>query len=292
MAMGNSPFLRVAYSWTVQPQLCHASDLTEEHKNGEIMLIEVLGSLRFIYRDTTIDIPGTKLRAILATLALRPGEAVSASVLLSELWGTNPPRTAENSLQGHIARLRRTLVQQTGSRLARDLIRTTHAGYLLDVPPEDVDAVRFTRTVKDAAARPDRDPLDTAAVLANALDMWRGQALSDAGPGATCQSAAAHLEETRLMARHMLIEAKFVMGLHQETVPELQALTGRYPLREQFSELLMLALYRSGRQAEAIDVYHRVRSRLTDELGVEPGPGMQQQLARILRQEPCLLRAG
>ncbi|MFI6053187.1 BTAD domain-containing putative transcriptional regulator [Streptomyces violascens] len=237
------------------------------------------------------EIPGTKLRAVLATLALSPREAVSPSVLLAELWGDRPPRTAYNTLQGHVARLRRTLVEQSRAPQARELIRTTHAGYLLDIDPEHVDSVRFARTVKDMAVRAEDDAERAVAVLTRALGMWRGQALSDVGQGVTCRTAAAHLDETRLMAQGMLINAQFSMGLHQQLVPELENLTSRYPLRERFSEQLMLALYRSGRQADAIDVYHRVRRRLSEELGVEPGPGMQDQLARILRQEPCLLGA-
>ncbi|MGW0705634.1 AfsR/SARP family transcriptional regulator [Streptomyces sp. NPDC002643] len=237
----------------------------------------------------TVDVPGEKLRAIIASLALSPGEVVSGTKLLDELWGDSPPRTAANTLQGHIARLRRMIVKQTRSPYAREAIKTSSSGYLLDVDAENVDALRFTRIVEHVGLHVRTEPERSIQQLTSALRVWRGAALSDAGPGIACRTAAAHLEEMRLIARELLIEAKSALGLHREIVPELEQLLTRHPLRERFCEQLMLALYRTGRQADAISAYHRVRHQLSEELGLEPGPGMQARLSEILRQEPSLL---
>ncbi|CAM3197706.1 hypothetical protein HMPREF1486_00759 [Streptomyces sp. HPH0547] len=253
------------------------------------MLIEILGPLRIRHGEGSVQVPGEKLRAIVATLALSPGAVVPGEKLLDELWGENPPRTAANTLQGHIARLRRTLVQQTRSPYARELIRTSSSGYILDLDAENIDAVRFTRIVEHLGSRVRTDPEACIPQLTGALRMWRGAALSDAGQGIACRTAAAHLEEMRLIARELLIEARSALGQHREVVPELEQLLTRYPLRERFCEQLMLALYRCGRQADAIGAYHRVRRQLSDDLGLEPGPGMQARLSEILRQEPSLM---
>lgn len=253
------------------------------------MLIEVLGPLRIRCGDGFVHISGEKLRALVATLALSPGEVVSGTTLLDELWGQAPPRTAANTLHGHVARLRRTLAQQTGDVRAQEAVQTSSAGYMLDIPPENVDSVRFVRIVEQAGLTVRSDPGGTVRRLEGALRMWHGVALPDVGSGLVCSMASVHLEGMKAVARELLVEAKLELGLHREVVPELEQLLARYPLRERFGEQLMLALYRSGRQADAIGVYYRVRDRLDDDLGLDPGPGMRARLAEILRQEPSLL---
>ncbi|GGQ49065.1 BTAD domain-containing putative transcriptional regulator [Streptomyces mutabilis] len=253
------------------------------------MQIEILGPLRVSSQGVLIDIPGEKLRAIVATLALSPGVTVSTSDLLDELWGERPPRSAVNSLQGHIARLRRALVTQSGEEEMRHVIKTSGSGYMLALSPRDVDASRFVADVKLAGRKSATEPMEAIALLTRALGAWRGPALLDTGHGMICRTAAAHLEETRLMARELMIDARLALGAHHETIPELEQLMSRHPLRERLCEQLMLALYRSGRQAEAISTFHRVRHRLSTELGLEPGPGLRNTLAEILRQEESLL---
>ncbi|MEU9857873.1 AfsR/SARP family transcriptional regulator [Streptomyces sp. NPDC047974] len=253
------------------------------------MQIEILGPLRVSSQGVRIDIPGEKLRAIVATLSLSPGVTVSTSDLLDELWGERPPRSAVNSLQGHIARLRRALVTRSGREDMRHVIRTSGSGYLLALSSQDVDASRFVADVRLAGRKSVTDPAGTISLLGRALDGWRGPALLDTGHGMICRTAAAHLEETRLLAREIVIDARLALGAHHEAVPELEQLLSRHPLRERLCEQLMLALYRSGRQAEAISTFHRVRHRLSAELGLEPGPGLRNTLAEILRQEESLL---
>jgi DNA-binding SARP family transcriptional activator len=252
--------------------------------------IRMLGPLEVIDHAIPIQIPGEKLRTIVAALALSPRMAVSVSDLLDELWGENPPRSAANSLQGHVSRLRRALARQSGKETMRDVIRTSGPGYLLTVPPEDVDAARFVANVERAARRSVDEPAATIAELTAALGTWRGPALLDTGHGMICRTAAVRLEETRLMARELIIDAKLALGAHQEAVPELEQLLSRHPLRERLCEQLMVALYRSGRQADAISAFHRVRHRLAAELGLEPGPSLRNTMVEILHQEASLLR--
>ncbi|MGW6568403.1 AfsR/SARP family transcriptional regulator [Streptomyces sp. NPDC054975] len=268
-------------------------NVTRSHVSSEARGIKVhiglLGPLTVTDQCIPIDIPGEKLRAIIATLALTAGTTVSSFALLDELWGEQPPRSAANSLQGHIARLRRSLVQHSGREEMRKVIRTSGSGYMLALPPENIDASRFIADVELAGRLKARDPEKAIALLTRALDTWRGPALLDTGHGMICRTAAARLEDTRLMARELLIEAKLALGGHYEVVSELEQLLARHPLRERLCEQLMIALYRSGRQADAIGTFHRVRQRLSAELGLEPGPGLQNTMAEILRQGPSLL---
>ncbi|GAA2980066.1 hypothetical protein Sfulv_09050 [Streptomyces fulvorobeus] len=225
----------------------------------------------------------------MAALALAPGTPVLAVDLLDELWGDRLPKTAENSLQSHIARLRRILAQQTGKPSARDLIRTSHSGYSLDVDPADVDALWFTQAVAMAGQYMGEDYERVIRLLNDAFAVWRGPALLDAGHGMICRIGYARLEETKLIGRELFVEAHLELGLHQQVIPELEQLLTQHPLRERFCEYLMTALYRSGRQADAISTYRRVQHNLSAELGINPGPGMQKKLKDVLQQEENLL---
>ncbi|MGW5851298.1 AfsR/SARP family transcriptional regulator [Streptomyces sp. NPDC055254] len=160
---------------------------------------------------------------------------------------------------------------------------------MLVLPPENIDASRFILDVELASRVRAREPERAIALLTGALEMWRGPALLDTGHGMICRTAAARLEETRLMARELLIEAKLALGGHYEVVSELEQLLSRHPLRERLCEQLMIALYRCGRQADAIGTFHRVRQRLSADFGLEPGPVLQKTMAEILRQGPSLL---
>lgn len=253
------------------------------------MQIRLLGPLQVIDEGVPIELPGEKLRAITAALALTPGTPVPAVDLLEELWGDRLPKTAENSLQSHIARLRRILANRTGKPSVRDLVRTSHSGYLLDVNPEDVDALWFTRAVDAANRYLNDDPERVIKILTDAFAVWRGPALLDAGNGIACRIAYARLEETKLIGRELFIEAHLKLGRHQQVIPELEQLLTQHPLRERFCEQLMTALYRSGRQADAISTYRRVQHNLSAELGIDPGPGMRKKLKEVLQQEANLL---
>lgn len=246
------------------------------------MRINLLGPMELTDDDIRIHLPGEKLRAIMAVLALAPGTSVSFSELIDELWGDRPTRNASNSLQSHIARLRRILAENSGKPHLRELIETTHSGYLLRVDPDAVDSLRFGRIVSDAEERYRGQQERMIELLAGALGLWRGPALLDTGHGLICRTAYVRLEETRLVANEMLIDAKLVLGQHQILVPEIEQLCLQYPLRERFCEQLMTALYLSGRQADALDAFHRTRHKLANDLGLEPAPSLQAKFQEIL----------
>ena len=252
------------------------------------MRVDILGPLQATEDGAGFRLPGRKLRTVLAALALNPGRVVPSYQLIGELWLDAPPKNAENSLHAHIARLRKLLAAHVGRDRAQRLVRTADAGYLLDVPEEAVDAHRFVRLAKQARVLQRHDAAAAAAELAAALELWRGPALLDVGDGVICRTAAGQLEEVRLAALEDLIEARLSLGQHRALVPELERLTGRYPLRERFAEQSMVALYRCGRQADALEVYARARHRLSNELGLEPGLGLRATLQQVLRHDPRL----
>ncbi|MFC9244732.1 BTAD domain-containing putative transcriptional regulator [Streptomyces sp. NPDC057136] len=253
------------------------------------MKIYLLGSQELADEHVSLQIPGEKLRAIVATLALSPNRPVSRNDLIDELWGENPPRNAENSLHGHIARLRRILAARTGRDDLRDLIGTSNFSYMLSLPESDIDASLFCDLVRRAAALRASDPAEAVTLLTEGLGLWRGPALLDAGHGMLCRMAYTRLTETRLTAYEQLFDARFALGLHRSIVTELEQLHAQYPLRERFCEQLITALYSSGRQAEALDAYHRTRQRLSHGLGLEPGHALQARFHEILRQDPVRL---
>jgi len=214
---------------------------------------------------------------------------VSRDDLIDELWNENSHANALNSLQGHIARLRRILRKRLGNDTVRDAVQTTPAGYVLEISPDQVDALTFTAVVGRSQQLMADRPEQALRMLDEALAMWRGPALFDAGQGMICRVAYAHLEETRLIAHERRIEAQLRLGLHQSVIPELEQLHMRYPLREQFCLQLMTALYRSNRQSDAINAYHRTRQRLGHDLGLEPCPLLQAAFHKILSQDIGLL---
>ncbi|RCH65697.1 hypothetical protein DT019_26665 [Streptomyces sp. SDr-06] len=250
------------------------------------MKVRLLGPLELTDGHITFKVPGEKLRALVAALALSPNRPVSRNDLIDELWGEDLPRNAENSLQGHVARLRRVIESRTGHDGLRELVRTSSFGYALALPECDVDATLFESLVREATSAGSGDPDRVVRLLTEALALWRGPALLDAGQGLISRMAYTRLTEIRLTAYEHLFDAELTRGLHREVVTELQQLHAQYPLRERFCEQLITALYRSGRQAEALDAYHRTRRRLSHHLGLEPGEALRARFQGILRQEP------
>jgi DNA-binding SARP family transcriptional activator len=242
------------------------------------MDFRILGPLEVWDNDRPVRLSGAKERALLALLLLHANEAVSADRLVDELWGERPPATARKSLQVRVSTLRKAL----GS----DVLATRDGGYLIRLEAGELDLHRFEALVADARAadRPDA----AGRLLRSALELWRGPPLSEFAYEAFAQGAIARLEELRLAALELRLETDLARGLHAEVVPELEALITDEPLREGLRGLLMLALYRSGRQADALEAYRRTRETLLDQLGIEPGPALQQLERAILRQEPDL----
>jgi DNA-binding SARP family transcriptional activator len=228
-----------------------------------------------------IPLGGPKQRALLAMLLLEAGRVVSTDRLLEALWEENPPATAVASLQNFVAQLRKAL--------GADVIETRAPGYLVRLEPEQLDVARV-RSLVDAARA--SEPVQRAALLDEALGLWRGEPLAEFRYEAFAREEIARLEEFRLTLAEERAEAQLAIGANAEVVAELEALVRANPLRERLRAQLMLALYRSGRQAQALDVYREGREQLVEELGLEPSPLLRGVHASILRQETFAVDRG
>ncbi|WP_328973731.1 AfsR/SARP family transcriptional regulator [Streptomyces sp. NBC_00239] len=239
---------------------------------------------------------GAKQRALLGALVAKAGHNVSVQRLIDELWGEHPPAHADNALHVHVARLRRLL---SGPEVAggaaqhapHPWIVTTARGYTLQLASVETDAARFQELTDTARRILPADPAQAGELLRRALSLWRGPALEGSVLGDICAAKAAQLEEHRLTALEMMYDAYLRTGRHCEITGELVELTTDHPLRERFYDLLMVALYRCGRQAEALRVYEQARSRIVRELGVEPGPALRGLMEAILHHDPALATA-
>jgi predicted ATPase/DNA-binding SARP family transcriptional activator len=234
-----------------------------------------------------VDIRRGIPRTLLTALLLRPGETVSASSLVDVLWGDDLPRNPSNALQIQISYLRK----QLGRLASTQPIVTRPGGYALDVRGEQIDAHRFERVVRNVSRSASHDRtemLETLHELEAALALWRGDALADVTGESFAIGEAARLDELRLVAIELRNDLLLRLGQHHELVGELSQLIRDHPLREHLHEQLLIALYRSGRQADALRAYERARTQLIEELGVEPGPGLRELEGRILAHDPTL----
>jgi DNA-binding SARP family transcriptional activator len=248
------------------------------------MEFRILGPLEVRRNDRPVRITGAKERALLALLLLHANEPVTTDRLVDELWGEAPPSTARKSLQVRVATVRRVL--------PKGVLVTRGGSYLIQVDRDQLDLLRFEQLLADARqALTDGDADAAAATLRDALALWRGPALADLAYEAFADPAVARLEELRLTALELRIEAELALGLHAQLVGELKELVGAHPLRERLRAQLMLALYRDGRQAEALELYQHTRDTFTEELGIEPGPALQELQRAVLRQDAALAPA-
>jgi DNA-binding SARP family transcriptional activator len=241
----------------------------------------ILGPLEILDRDTPVSLPGRNPRALLTLLLLRAGTVVATTRLVEELWGEHPPPTATTSLQNAVSQLRKAL--------GADVVETRAPGYVLRVPRDRVDAHRFEDVVSRSGSTPAAERAET---LRQALALWRGPALAEFALEEFAQPEIRRLDELRLTAIEKRIEAELELGHHADLVGELEALIAEHPLRERFRAQLMLALYRSGRQAEALRSYQEARGTLVEELGIDPGAELQRLQGMILRQEAGLAPGG
>ena len=226
---------------------------------------------------------GLRQRSLLAVLALHANEVVSTDRLIDELWGENAPATAVHTVRVFVSRLRSAL----GG--ASERLVTRPPGYVLELGVDELDAARFERLYQAGrAALSAGDPAGAAALLSEADTLWRGPPLADFAYEPFAQATIARLEELRLSCREELIEAQIRLGHHAEVVPELEALVREQPFRERPYGQLMLALYQSGRQSDALATYQHARQTLIDELGIEPGPGLRDLVGLILEQDASI----
>jgi DNA-binding SARP family transcriptional activator len=244
------------------------------------MRYRLLGSVEVVGADgQVIALSGDRERTLLATLALGAGQPVSVSRLIDALWGEHLPATAGNTLQVHVSNLRKKLAAAG----AAENLRSVPEGYALRVGPDDIDATVFARLVDLATG----EPAEVATRLREALSLWRGPALADVRSH-FLQGEKTRLEELRLRALERRLDAELELGRHNEVVGELEAFVHAHPLRERIRFQLMVALYRSGRQADALAVYRAGRGVLAEELGIDPSPELQALEVAILRQDPEL----
>jgi WD40 repeat protein/DNA-binding SARP family transcriptional activator len=233
------------------------------------MDIRVLGPVEASVAERPVALRAAKQRAVLAMLALHANHTVSLDRLIEGLWGEHPPTSAAKLVQQHVSQLRKMLAHD-GARIV-----TRGRGYELTISPDDVDALRFTRLVAQGAGR-------------EALTLWRGQALADVADEPFAADEIRRLDELRVGALEQAIDADLAAGRHREVAAELAALVSEHPLRERLHAQRMLALYRCGRQADALDAYRQARALLVEQIGVEPGPELRELHAAVLRQDRSL----
>jgi len=241
------------------------------------MDFRLLGPLEVAEHDRSLALGGVKQRSLLAILLLHANELVSTDHQIDQLWGGTPPATAAKSIQVYVSRLRKVLGE---GRLV-----TQAPGYVLRVEPSELDLARFEQLAGEARRAA---PQGAARKLSEALALWRGPALADLAYESFAQAEIARLEEMRLAVLEQRIDADLACGRHSELIGELEALVTRHPLQERLRWQLMLAFYRSARQAEALDAYRAARRELSEELGLEPSEQLKQLEQAILRQDPAL----
>ena len=252
-------------------------------RSRPIVSFGILGTIEAWNQERRLPLGGAKQRALLAYLLLHRGEIVSSERLIDELWGGSPPATAAKSVQVYVSRLR--------SSIGDGLLATQDRGYVLELTPGQLDLDRFEALAAEGRRLLEAgEPAAAAKELRAALDLWRGPPLSDIAYEPFVQAEAARLEDLRLAALESRIQSDLAAGDPAALVPELEALVREHPLRERLRGQLMLALYGSGRQAEALGAYRELRQALDKELGLEPGPELRELEQAILRQDPALQR--
>jgi DNA-binding SARP family transcriptional activator len=245
------------------------------------MEFRILGPLEAWDQGREISLGGNKPRTLLAVLLLHANEVVPADRLIDELWGEDSPEDAAAALRVNVSRLRKALPE--------DVLKTRSSGYLIQVESDALDLSRFERLVDEGRSLLGRGlAAEASGRLREALSLWRGPALADFAYESFAQAAIARLDEIHVAAVELRIEADLALGRHDELVGELEALVAEHPFRERLRMDLMTALYRSGRQAEALGAYQEARRTLVDELGIEPSSALQELERAILRHDRAL----
>lgn len=241
------------------------------------MDFRILGPLEVCDNGKPLPLGGSKQRALLAVLILHANEVVAADRLMEDLWGERQPTSGAKALHVYVSQLRKVIGEKR--------VLTRAPGYMLHLDPEELDLTRFQRLREKADTSA---PQEASSVLREAIELWRGSPLADVAYESFAQSEIARLEELRTSAIEQRIEMDLALGKHDQLVGELDALVREHPLRERLRAQLMVALYRSGRQAEALDAYNDAREALVEELGIEPSTSLRELHQKILRQDPAL----
>ncbi|MFC7384852.1 AfsR/SARP family transcriptional regulator [Sphaerisporangium rhizosphaerae] len=248
------------------------------------MEFRVLGSLQVVDGGADLTPSAAKVRAVLAMLVLRHNQIVSTRELIDELWGERPPATALPTLHTYVYKLRKML----GTGGPATVVTQTY-GYLLATAPETIDVYRFERLVADGWNALEReDAAHATEALSQALALWRGPALANLAAGELLSAQITRLEESRLRALQLRLDADLRLGRHRELISELKELIAIHPLNEDFYAKLMTALYQAGRRGEALEVYQNLRQVLVGQLGLEPSPALCRLQQRLLSANPGL----
>lgn len=248
----------------------------------------VLGPFEVLLDGKPVDLGPRKQRAVLAALTIEANRVVSLDRLIDELWGEEPPAQAIGTLQAYVSNLRRVLEPNRTPREPPKVLVTQSPGYVLRVPKGSLDSARFEALAAEGRGLLTEDPAAARLLLDEALSLWRGSALADFAFESFAQAEAARLDELRLVTREDRFQADLDLGAHDSAVPQLEAAVSANPLRERLTGMLMLALYRAGRQADALGAYQAARNTLVEELGIDPGPSLRRLESDILSQEPSL----
>ena len=248
------------------------------------MEFRILGPLEVFDEGRELPLGPAKEQAVLAVLLLHPGSVVSRTQLIDGLWGESPPPTATKAVNVYVSQLRKTLTRNGGESIV-----TRPPGYMLAVDAEAVDATHFQSLATAARERERVGELEAAsALMCEALELWRGAALAGVELEGDSRNDVSRLEELRLAAGRDLIDYELGLGRHEQIVPELERLVAQHPLDERLRGQLILALYRSGRQADALEAYRTTREALVEQLGIEPGEPLQRLERAILNHDPAL----
>lgn len=250
--------------------------------------IDLLGPVSIYTCAVRHQIRAKKVRALLAVLALNARVVVSFDELADELWPDSVLNNPRNALQANALRLRKQLEEYVPSAAAEKILATSGNGYVLNVPPDAVDAAKFERMAATGSQMINSKPREAITLLGAAMELWHGPALADVGDGIRCRAAAIRLGERRFSVQADLIEARLELGGDQALIADLTELVTRHPGRERLSGLLMVALYRDGRQTEALGVFHKTRQWLVTELGTEPSQPLRALYQSILMQDQAL----
>jgi DNA-binding SARP family transcriptional activator len=242
----------------------------------------VLGPLEITDQDRDIGPIAPKLRQVLALLVLHANRVVHIDLLVEELWGARPPKSAVTTAQTYIHQLRKITLSQPSDAFGSRIV-TKAPGYVLYIDPKQVDSFVFQRRVWQGRKNLDNgDATEAARVFRQALDMWRGPALADVAPGRILEAQVVTLEEQRLRALELRIQADLQLGLHRELIAELRSIVASHPLNEWFHGQLIAALSRAGRRNDALQAYQHLRTTLSSELGLEPSPELQRLQREVL----------
>jgi SARP family transcriptional regulator, regulator of embCAB operon len=261
------------------------NDEGRDSMTSDEVTIQVLGTFSAFAGGQVVTPNAGKQRQVLALLALNPGRVVPVSMLIEELWGDRPPRSAAATLQTYVFHLRNRLaagIQR--DRVASAILQTAHSGYQLSCQTDVEEFRRLARLGREAAEA--GDPRGVSDLLGQALALWHGMALADIRQGRILEAEAASLEETRLGVLERRIQADLSLNRHADVLGELTLLTAGNPMNENYWGLLMAALYRAGHVARALAAYQRLRTTLNDELGVDPGPRLRRVHQAILSGVP------